>query len=416
MLQFRGESEAELEQRGARLVRRAGRADASTRRPSEIGARAPGGRATWWRSSRARPSSWCARSPRGSASKHMLYTRLEVEDGRFTGRVIEPICFEEGKIYWLQQLIEEQRDRPREELVLHRLDHRPAAARPGRPPGRGEPRSAALPRRGAPPLAGALLRAPSAALRRTAARPLAEARRPRDAWQVDALLAEAKAQSTAALSSAREMRESIESLRDEADRAASPAPLVPEEMTDDVEPHRNDRRVGLFGAFACASQPPPSLVAARNSYHQAACDVLVAIRGAGASARGEAGPRPRESCVRERRGDSRGGHLSYLATRRVEIARELAKRSACAAGHRAARRSEERGAPRRTHASRLSSGRWRRRGATPCGRLADELEDLQAKQTERGLVLTLGRRLLRRGPHRAQARAPSASSRASWSS
>ena len=40
--------------------------------------------------------------------KHILYTRLEVEHGRFTGRVIEPICFEEGKIYWLQQFIEDQ--------------------------------------------------------------------------------------------------------------------------------------------------------------------------------------------------------------------------------------------------------------------------------------------------------------------
>ncbi|MGH0031768.1 MAG: HAD family hydrolase [Myxococcota bacterium] len=39
--------------------------------------------------------------------EHILYTRLEVEDGAFTGRVIEPICFEEGKIYWLQQFIEE---------------------------------------------------------------------------------------------------------------------------------------------------------------------------------------------------------------------------------------------------------------------------------------------------------------------
>jgi HAD superfamily hydrolase (TIGR01490 family) len=40
--------------------------------------------------------------------RHMLYTRLEVEEGAFTGRVIEPICFEEGKIYWLQQFIEDQ--------------------------------------------------------------------------------------------------------------------------------------------------------------------------------------------------------------------------------------------------------------------------------------------------------------------
>ena len=40
--------------------------------------------------------------------KHLLYTRLEVEKGRFTGRVVEPICFEDGKIYWLQQLVDEQ--------------------------------------------------------------------------------------------------------------------------------------------------------------------------------------------------------------------------------------------------------------------------------------------------------------------
>jgi len=43
--------------------------------------------------------------------QHILYTKLEVEHGTFTGRVIEPICFEEGKIYWLQQFIE-----------LHRID------------------------------------------------------------------------------------------------------------------------------------------------------------------------------------------------------------------------------------------------------------------------------------------------------
>jgi HAD superfamily hydrolase (TIGR01490 family) len=39
---------------------------------------------------------------------HFLYTRLETESGRFTGRVIDPICFGEGKIYWLQQLVDEE--------------------------------------------------------------------------------------------------------------------------------------------------------------------------------------------------------------------------------------------------------------------------------------------------------------------
>jgi hypothetical protein len=57
------------------------------------------------------------------------------------------------------------------------------------------------------------------------------ARRMAEQAEVDAMLAESKAQSTAALNSAREMRESIESLRDEAERAARPAPLTSEEMT-----------------------------------------------------------------------------------------------------------------------------------------------------------------------------------------
>jgi putative phosphoserine phosphatase/1-acylglycerol-3-phosphate O-acyltransferase len=40
--------------------------------------------------------------------EHALYTRLEVVDGLFTGSVVEPVCFEEGKIYWLEKFIEEQ--------------------------------------------------------------------------------------------------------------------------------------------------------------------------------------------------------------------------------------------------------------------------------------------------------------------
>jgi HAD superfamily hydrolase (TIGR01490 family) len=40
--------------------------------------------------------------------KHLLCTQLEAEDGVFTGRVIRPICFGEGKIYWIQQLIERE--------------------------------------------------------------------------------------------------------------------------------------------------------------------------------------------------------------------------------------------------------------------------------------------------------------------
>ncbi|MEE2665618.1 MAG: HAD-IB family hydrolase [Myxococcota bacterium] len=41
--------------------------------------------------------------------EHMLFTALEVEQGRLTGRVIEPICFEEGKVYWLRHFIDHHR-------------------------------------------------------------------------------------------------------------------------------------------------------------------------------------------------------------------------------------------------------------------------------------------------------------------
>ena len=39
--------------------------------------------------------------------EHALYTVLESDGGVLTGRVIEPICFEEGKIYWLRNFIDD---------------------------------------------------------------------------------------------------------------------------------------------------------------------------------------------------------------------------------------------------------------------------------------------------------------------
>jgi HAD superfamily hydrolase (TIGR01490 family) len=39
--------------------------------------------------------------------EHTLCTRLEIADGRYTGRAVEPICFEAGKIYWLERFIAE---------------------------------------------------------------------------------------------------------------------------------------------------------------------------------------------------------------------------------------------------------------------------------------------------------------------
>jgi HAD superfamily hydrolase (TIGR01490 family) len=38
---------------------------------------------------------------------HIVCTRLEVRDERLTGQTIEPLCFREGKIYWLEKCIED---------------------------------------------------------------------------------------------------------------------------------------------------------------------------------------------------------------------------------------------------------------------------------------------------------------------
>ncbi|MBW1886153.1 MAG: HAD family hydrolase [Deltaproteobacteria bacterium] len=39
--------------------------------------------------------------------EHVLCTQLEAVDGVLTGRCIEPVCLEEGKIHWLQGFIEQ---------------------------------------------------------------------------------------------------------------------------------------------------------------------------------------------------------------------------------------------------------------------------------------------------------------------
>lgn len=39
--------------------------------------------------------------------EHSLFTVLEAEQGILTGNVVEPICFEEGKIYWLRNFIDD---------------------------------------------------------------------------------------------------------------------------------------------------------------------------------------------------------------------------------------------------------------------------------------------------------------------
>jgi HAD superfamily hydrolase (TIGR01490 family) len=38
---------------------------------------------------------------------HAIYTRVEEKAGRLTGEVVEPLCYERGKLYWLREFIQE---------------------------------------------------------------------------------------------------------------------------------------------------------------------------------------------------------------------------------------------------------------------------------------------------------------------
>jgi putative phosphoserine phosphatase/1-acylglycerol-3-phosphate O-acyltransferase len=90
--------------------------------------------------------------------KHLLCTLLEAHEGVFTGRVVRPICFGEGKIYWIQQLIERETiDLARSYFYTDSITDVPLLDWSGAVivnPDRCLPQGAPA------PLAGALLRAP----------------------------------------------------------------------------------------------------------------------------------------------------------------------------------------------------------------------------------------------------------------
>ncbi len=106
MAEFRGRDEVELEREGELLFDNAIRPTIYPEGRERIAAHLAQGHVVCIVSGATRFA--VAPLARHLAVEHMLYTRMEVEAGVFTGRVIEPICFEEGKIYWLQQFIEEQ--------------------------------------------------------------------------------------------------------------------------------------------------------------------------------------------------------------------------------------------------------------------------------------------------------------------
>jgi OmpA-OmpF porin, OOP family len=130
------------------------------------------------------------------------------------------------------------------------------------------------------------------------------------------------------------------------------------------------------GTLACAHDPPAALVHARTSYQQAASDPLIQTQAPVPLHEAKQALDRANRAFDEEAETGEVEHLSYLAGRRVEIARELALRSA------ARKETEQLGEER---SDVLLEARTREAEA-----LAEQLKELQAKQTERGIVLTLG--------------------------
>lgn len=122
---------------------------------------------------------------------------------------------------------------------------------------------------------------------------------------------------------------------------------------------------------ACASGPPGALVRAEAEYQDAAADPQVVAHAPVALHEAEQ-TLDRARVALDEDEESEVEHLAYLASRRVEIARELARRDA-------ARESAEELAERQQVAAAEARAE----------ELALQLELLQARQTERGIVLNL---------------------------
>lgn len=168
-----------------------------------------------------------------------------------------------------------------------------------------------------------------------------------------------------------------------------------------------DRRLRLSGvalaaagilafAAACASPPPPALEEARSAYQEAAADPVVTAKAPVALYEARKSLDGAERAWEE--GDEPEAlHRASLAQTRVEIARVTAQ------GEEARARSRELAKEReqvllQARTAEVGSARAvaereserARRESERAKELARTLEELQAKETDRGMVLTLG--------------------------
>lgn len=147
----------------------------------------------------------------------------------------------------------------------------------------------------------------------------------------------------------------------------------------------------------CASTPNPNLEEARNDLSAAKSNPQIATLAGAELTDAENSLREAEAVWRENDDDKRIGHLAYITKQKVAIAREAAnqkaaeQRVASATGERKDALIEAR--TREADAMRQRSQDAERQAQAAEARatqIESDLRELNAKQTNRGLVVTLG--------------------------
>jgi OmpA-OmpF porin, OOP family len=149
---------------------------------------------------------------------------------------------------------------------------------------------------------------------------------------------------------------------------------------------------------ACASPvPPESLVSAENAYGAASSDPEVAKNAPVMLYEAKKDLDRAQQTWQAGADDPRVDHYAYLAQKRVEIARELASKRAADADAAALSRERDQtvieARSRQVDIARIEAEAARKREQEALATAADlerQLEELQAKKTERGAVVTLG--------------------------
>ena len=140
-------------------------------------------------------------------------------------------------------------------------------------------------------------------------------------------------------------------------------------------------------ALGCASTPPPQLAQAQSAYDSAAANADVTKFASVELYEAKSAVDRAQSDWAAKKDDAEAVHLAYLATRRVEIAQAAAAGRKSLEEARSLSRQRDKAA---LEASQKEVQATKQAAAERERQMKEEIQEMQARETERGLLMTLG--------------------------